>query len=65
MSSNPRLPSAQPGLPADFASVTAHAAETMSRFGALYAAYWQNGLVSADLKEITRIRNARVTDCGF
>lgn len=65
MSSTPRLPSAQPGAPASFATVAGHAAETMSRFGALYAEFWQNGIVSADLKEITRIRNARVTDCGF
>jgi hypothetical protein len=45
--------------------VLAHAPEVMDRFGTLYATFWQQGLVSSVLKEMTRIRNARITDCGY
>ena len=65
MSSSPRLPAPHPDAPADFAGVMSHAPATLARFGALYATFWQHGVVDARLKEITRIRNARVTDCGF
>jgi hypothetical protein len=65
MSSSPRLPGVRPDAPPDFADVMSHAPETLARFGALYATFWQAGTVDARLKEITRIRNARVTDCGF
>ncbi|MEM7015711.1 MAG: hypothetical protein AAF512_00050 [Pseudomonadota bacterium] len=65
MSTTPRLPSAIPGQAADFSTVTAHAGDLMARFGALYAEIWQNGVVPPELKELTRLRNARVTDCGF
>ena len=35
------------------------------RFGDLYGEFWCNGLVTHDLKEVLRIRNARITDCGY
>ncbi len=65
MSTTPRLPSAVPGADASFATVTAHAAPMMARFGALYAEFWQNGEVPPAMKELTRLRNARITDCGY
>jgi hypothetical protein len=65
MSTNPRVSSAIPGRPADFGSVLAHQPEIASRFADLYARFWQQGEVSQRIKEITRIRNARITDCGF
>ncbi|MEQ8859100.1 MAG: hypothetical protein RIC56_10655 [Pseudomonadales bacterium] len=65
MSSTPRLPSAVPGEPPTFANVLAHAPGMMAAFGALYARFWQQGRVSAVVKETTRIRNARITDCGY
>jgi hypothetical protein len=43
----------------------AHTPDTLAAFGELYAAFWQTGRVSAVTKEMTRLRNARVTDCGF
>jgi hypothetical protein len=43
----------------------AHTPSTLSAFGELYSAFWQTGSVSAVTKEMTRLRNARVTDCGF
>ena len=65
MSSDPRLASAIPGEAPTFASVTAHSPVMIRRFFDLYAELWQHGLISPDLKELTRIRNARITDCGY
>ncbi len=65
MSTHPRLPSAVAGQPESFATVTAHAGEVMARFFELYGTFWQSDVVDARLKELTRVRNARVTDCGY
>jgi hypothetical protein len=65
MSTTPRVSSAIPGQPAEFGSVLAHQPEMASRFAELYGRFWQQGVVSQRIKEITRIRNARITDCGF
>jgi len=65
VSTTPRLESAIAGQDAHLGSVLAHAPEVMGRFGALYATFWQQGLISSVLKEMTRIRNARITDCGY
>lgn len=65
MSTKPRVDSAIPGAPAEFGSVMMHTPDVLSRFGELYASFWQQGIVSQEIKEITRIRNARITDCGF
>ncbi len=65
MSSKPRLSSALDGQAPDFGSVTAHAADLMGHFFALYGEFWQNGVVAPQLKELVRLRNARVTDCGY
>jgi hypothetical protein len=65
MSTTPRLDSAIPEQPPHLNTVLAHAPEVMARFGALYATFWQQGLIGSVLKEMTRIRNARITDCGY
>ena len=65
MSTTPRIPSAVPGAEENFGTVTAHAAELMDDFFALYAEFWQRGIVPPELKEMTRLRNARITDCGY
>lgn len=65
MSTTPRLPPVPPAQQSDFASVTGHAAEVMGQFFDLYAELWQQGVVADELREMTRIRNARVTDCGY
>lgn len=65
MSTKPRVPSAVAGQPADFGSVMAHVPSTIGRFGELYAQFWQSGIVADELKEMTRMRNARITDCGY
>ena len=43
----------------------AHAPEVISAFFELYADFWQQGVLSQEIKEMTRIRNARITDCGY
>lgn len=65
MSTKPRLAPAIPGLEADFGSLMAHAPNPTARFFELYAEFWQNGVVAQEIKEMTRMRNARITDCGY
>lgn len=65
MSTQPRLPSAVPGKAPEFATVLAHAPVIPETFFDLYGEFWQHGLVDQRTKEICRMRNARVTDCGF
>lgn len=65
MSTTPRVSSALPGEPAHFGSVLAHQPEIAERFFALYGAFWGSDVLSARVKEVARMRNARVTECGF
>ncbi|HEX7034178.1 MAG TPA: hypothetical protein VF210_00300 [Pseudomonadales bacterium] len=39
--------------------------EVISAFFELYGEFWQRGIVPPEIKELTRVRNARVTDCGY
>lgn len=34
-------------------------------FGELYGTFWREGKLSQELKEVVRLRNARLTDCGY
>ena len=65
MATKPRVASAIAGQPANFGTVLPHIPQTAGRFAELYAEFWQRGIVSAELKEMTRMRNARITDCGY
>ncbi|MBI1402838.1 MAG: hypothetical protein GC147_06470 [Porphyrobacter sp.] len=65
MSTIPRVSSAVPGEPAHFGSVLAHQPEIAASFFALYGRFWQSEVLSARIKEVARMRNARVTQCGF
>lgn len=65
MSSTPRLNPSVAGEVANFASVTGHAPELMAAFFDLYGQLWQRGIIADDIRELTRIRNARLTDCGY
>ena len=65
MSTTPRVASAIPGAPADFRSGLAHVPAVAGAFHRLYGTMWSDGVVSQALKETARMRNARVTDCGF
>jgi alkylhydroperoxidase family enzyme len=65
MSTNPRVSSAVPGTEPDFATALLHTPGLAQAFGALYGTLWSHGVVSQSIKETVRMRNARVTDCGF
>ncbi len=65
MSINPRVPSAIAGQGEEFATVTAHTPQMITRFFDLYGEFWQRGVVAAEIREMTRLRNARITDCGY
>lgn len=65
MSTIPRLPSAIEGRPANMGTLLAHQPDLAQGFSELYAQFWSRGEVDHPTKETVRIRNARVTDCGY
>ncbi|MFK7912884.1 MAG: hypothetical protein AB8B93_03130 [Pseudomonadales bacterium] len=65
MSTKPRFPAADGVSDSNFGTVMAQVPATTGRFFELYGAFWQGGSVGADIKEMTRLRNARITDCGY
>ena len=60
MSTSPRLrgPDGQPTGSLSGALAT-------TPFPRLYGRFWMEGVVDQPTKEVTRLRNARITDCGF
>jgi alkylhydroperoxidase family enzyme len=65
MSTRPLATSAIPGEAPDIQNVLAHQPELRDHFNELYAIVWSRGLIEHRTKEISRLRNARVTGCGF
>ena len=65
MSTVPRLPSALEGKPANMGTLLAHQPDLAAGFRDLYAQFWSRGTVDHPTKETVRIRNARITDCGY
>ena len=65
MSTIPRVSSAIAGEPPHFGSVLAHQPAIADSFFALYGRFWGSNVLSARIKEVARMRNARVTECGF
>ncbi len=65
MSTTPRLPSAIDGRSASTRTVLAHSPAVRQAFDKMYATLWSDGAVDLDVKELVRLRNARVTDCGL
>lgn len=65
MSTTPRVPSAIPGEAASLRSALAHSPDLALAFHRLYGTLWSGGIVDQATKETARMRNARVTDCGF
>jgi hypothetical protein len=63
MANVPRVPSAIEGSPADFRTMFAHAPEVMRSFYRLYGEIWASAGAAAELKELLRVRTARVVDC--
>lgn len=65
MSTKPRIQPPVANGDVNFGSVMSHVPDITTAFFDLYGEYWQNGVVDPQLKEMTRLRNARVTDCGY
>ena len=65
MSTTPRLSSAIEGKAASNRSIMAHSPGVRAAFDQMYATLWSHGVVDVDIKELVRLRNARVTDCGL
>jgi len=65
MSTTPRLKPPSATSTPDFGTYLGYIGETTAAFFDLYAEYWQRGVLPPDLKETTRLRNARITDCGY
>ena len=43
----------------------AHAPEVLHAFLRLYGHLWRDGVVDQPTNEVVRLRNARITDCGY
>jgi alkylhydroperoxidase family enzyme len=65
MSTTPRLPSAIDGREADFGTVLAHHPALARAFATTYGSFWSEGVLDHPTKEAVRLRNARITDCGY
>ncbi|MGY9083493.1 MAG: hypothetical protein ACKVK3_12875 [Acidimicrobiales bacterium] len=65
MSTTPRVRSAVDGKAPSIRTVMAHSSAVRLAFDTMYATLWSNGTVDVDVKELVRLRNARVTDCGL
>ena len=65
MSTVPRLPSAIEGQPAAFGTILAHRPELARAFATTYGQFWSHGVFDHPTKETVRLRNARITDCGY
>ena len=65
MSTSPRLASAVEGREASARTIMAHSPAVRSAFDQMYATLWSRGALAPDVKELVRLRNARVTDCGL
>ena len=65
MSTTPRVDSAIEGQAPALGNVLMNAPEIFAAFGEVYAEFWRRGIISQEIKEMTRIRNARITDCGY
>jgi hypothetical protein len=51
--------------PAGGASFFDHQPELYAAFNRLYASLWSQGCVDQPTKEVARLRNARLVDCGL
>ena len=65
MSSRPLVRSAVPGEEPNIQNVLAHHPDLQERFNHIYGLIWSHGRVDLRTKELSRMRNARVTGCGF
>ena len=65
MSTTPRLASAVEGKQPNTKTVLGHSPAVRQAFDQMYATLWSKGTAPVDVKELIRLRNARVTGCGL
>jgi len=65
MSSVPRLQPVDPAARSVFGSILAHQPGLAAAFFDLYGEFWSRGVLDHATKETARVRNARITDCGY
>ena len=52
-------------VPEGGASLFDHVPDLFGQFNQFYGALWTQGVVDQPTKEVGRLRNARITDCGI
>jgi hypothetical protein len=65
VSTRARVESSVPDQPATFRTVFAHQGPLFAAFSELYGTFWSHGRLDHVTKETARLRNARITDCGY
>ena len=65
MSTSPRLDSSVDGERQSARTIFAHSPKVREAFDTMYATLWSDGVAPMDVKELIRLRNARVTGCGL
>ncbi len=65
MSTTPRLESSAQGKSQNIRTVMGHSPKVREAFDTMYATLWSHGAAPVDVKELIRLRNARVTGCGL
>ncbi|MFT7601174.1 MAG: hypothetical protein ACI8TP_004125 [Acidimicrobiales bacterium] len=65
MSTTPRLTSSVDGSRPSIRTVMGHSPQVRQAFDQMYATLWSGGVAPVDVKELIRLRNARVTGCGL
>jgi len=65
MSSIPRLQPVDLSARSVFGSILAHQPALAAAFFDLYGEFWNRGVLDHATKETARVRNARITDCGY
>ena len=65
MATNARVSSAVAGEAPAFRTVLAYQPALLAGFEEWYGTLWSHGVVDHPTKEVVRLRNARVTDCGY
>ena len=65
MATTPRMPSALDEETPSYGGMLSHQPELVGAYGVLYSEFWSQGVVDQPTKEVIRLRNARITDCGY
>ena len=65
MATTPRMPSALGEDVISFGGMLSHQPELVGTYAKLYADFWSHGVLDQPTKEVVRLRNARITDCGY